>query len=137
MLLEAFRKNTRKSTRRIIVIVILAVIVLAAAVIILRLRPSGEGLLFTDFNAMKESMSAPETEGGLVTVTVKADEILIGKSSYPDVSTVRQALAKAAEEGKSFRLVDDYASAELYLGVLDILQTAGVEKDRIEEAKEP
>ncbi len=137
MLLEAFRKNTRKSTRRIIFFVILAVIILVATVIILRLRESGEGLLFTDFNAMKESVTSEDTGGGLVVITVSTDEVRIGERIYPETSELRQVIVKAAQEGKSFRLVDDYASAKLYLEVLDILETAGVEGSRIEETREP
>ncbi|MCR5501584.1 MAG: hypothetical protein K6F53_01095 [Lachnospiraceae bacterium] len=136
MLLDAFRKNTKKSTRRFLALLIFGAVAALLVILVLRLKQDGDGLLFTDNNAMADNEVFEEAEGDLVEIRIRTDEILIGGRTYPEASAASSVLREAAGSGKSFLIIDDYATAAGYEQILKILSEAGVENSRIEEKKE-
>ena len=95
----------------------------------------GEGALFTDMisaetqndNAAEEEKGAEDPAGGSeLTIRINLDTVYIGTESYADAELIRPVINEAAKNGNRVILVDDYATADTYLYVKDLLNEAGI-----------
>ncbi len=135
---ESFRKNTRKSTRRILLLLVVALVVAVAVTVILRMREYDGGLLFTDRNAEERELPERETEESgedRMELRVDTEALTVEGRRYPDPEEAYEVLKKAADEGKAFLIIDDYASVRNYESTLKLLERLGVTGDRIREGR--
>ncbi len=141
---DLLHANMRPGTSRLIRVVLLVLIVAAAYFLIRGLLRPGKGLLLAnrpeaETSSAADGLNTDDTDGDLVVIRVETGCVRIGEQSWrPGDAQLQQTLFRAAEDGKSFRLVDSYARSADYLAVRKMLtDTIGVDKDKITEITEP
>lgn len=76
-----------------------------------------------------------ETDNTVLVISVCGGVITIGDASYSSVHEADSVLNDAVKNGKTYRLIDDYARKSTYLEVRNALVEMGIEDKDIEEKK--
>lgn len=132
----AFHRNVRPVVTNVLRLILLIIFVISAMYLFFTVKKEGVGSLIAN-RGNTEVVGTSETEGDVMEVRVTASHIGIGKARFVSALEAREVLRQAYLDGKAFLLIDDYASAELYLGVKDFLTELGVNPDVITEIREP
>ena len=117
----------------IICFVIIVICLLLAGNTIIR---NGVGELTTDYAEFIEPLKG-SGEGDFVIITVNLDTIYIGEKKCSDIYEAKQEIANAVAAGKRLRIIDDYATAVTYNGLIDAILDMNVSRSSIEEIKQP
>ena len=139
-----FRDNSLKRNINMlwslgIIAVCSVLIVLLAMNIIKSMRGAGEGPLFTQAvasdnadtgatEASDENIDIPsDSESEPLGIRVHGDTYITGKEEYRDVDLLRPVITEAVSQNRRLIITDDYASANAYLTLFDLLDELGAE----------
>ncbi len=127
--------QTNNRIRAILIIAAILVVFFVLRAVLLSFRQSGESSLPGEAGSKAVHVSE-EADEAQVVITVRGEKVQIDGEAVSDAS-IRERLSKVQQSGQSVLLVDDYAKAETYLAVRDLLLEFAVPADRLEERKEP
>jgi hypothetical protein len=133
----AFHRNVRPRTVKVLMFILILALIAAVIYLAFSVKKEGIGPLNSDRGATKETTATSLEDGAILEIRVTSDSIFIGNKKYATLRAVEDILTKAVSEGKNFELIDDYAAADLYLGVKNKLITMGADPGDITETREP
>jgi uncharacterized membrane protein YdfJ with MMPL/SSD domain len=136
------RKYLNKGQFFLLVIVLGAIIAFCFLFVGKTIYRNGIGELFTDYDETSadtamDKNNHDEGTGDTLIIVVNVDQVHIGDSSYTDITEVQQIIAEAVRSGKSLRIIDDYALADTYNQIIDVITQMNISRSSIEEIEQP
>ena len=131
---DSLHRNLSSGFVKIIVAGLVIVVIICCFFAGKEIVRNGVGKLYTDYAEVVQKTA--DDEGDMLVIIVNLGNIQINGKDY-SLEEVAEVISNGINEGKNIRVVDDYALAATYNGLMDLISGLGIDRTSIEEVKTP
>ncbi len=139
---DLLHANMRPGTGRFLRILVLLGLATAIFFVVKTFLQKGDAWTLIDKieevakDADYEAAEQEETvDSSVLVISVRGGVITINEVAYSSIQEANEVVNNALKEGKTYRLIDDYAKKSTYLEVRNALSSMGIQDSDIEEKK--